>query len=75
MANTLELTVKDQYQDCKLFKCPRFLALCDVNVESGKPSFSEGSSAYSAAVLCNNWAIGLSDGECVVSPTVLEEAH
>ena len=74
MTAASELTVKESFQDCKMFECPRFLAICKQK-EDGSYYFSEGDIAYQAATLCNNWAIGLSDGECVVNPTVLEGAQ
>jgi len=68
---TPELTVKERYTNCKQFECPRFVAICESR-EDGSKYFSEGSIAYSALVRCNNWTLGLSDGDCVVSPVVLE---
>lgn len=66
---TPELTVKERYQPCKQSECPRFLALCKTNPD-GSTYFTEGDLAYSALIHCNNWAIGLSDGECPVNPDV-----
>ena len=74
MANVPEgLTVKEPYQDCKMFECPRFLALCDEK-EPGRPSFAEGSMAYVAIVHCNNWPY-LSDGTCPIKPEYIEELN
>jgi hypothetical protein len=67
-----ELTVKERYGQCKQFECPRLLALCETDAD-GKPYFVEGSVAYAAIVLCNNWALGLSDGECPISSDDIAE--
>lgn len=70
-----ELTVKEQYQDCKGFECPRLLRLMKQR-EDGTPYFTEGDLAYYAMTLCNNWTIGLSDGNCpikLIEPTESEE--
>lgn len=65
------LTVKEKYAECKTFECPRFLDLCGTR-EDGSRYFTEGGLAYNALVRCNNWTIGLSDGECPLEPSVLE---
>lgn len=66
-----KLTVKERYQECKQFECPRFLAICETGPDGSK-YFTETGLAYSALVLCNNWTLGLSDGECPIDPKVLE---
>lgn len=66
-----ELTVKERYTNCKQFECPRFLAICETR-EDGSKYFSEGSIAYQALVLCNNWTLGLSNGDCAVNSSVLD---
>jgi hypothetical protein len=66
-----ELTVKEQYDNCKGFECPRLLALCKTG-ENGRRYFTEGDMAYNAIAACNNWAIGISDGDCPIEPTETE---
>lgn len=63
------LTVKEKYQPCKSFECPRFLKLCRTR-EDGRPYFVEGDLAYTALVRCNNWPLGLSDGNCPINPDI-----
>lgn len=65
-----EMTVKEKYEDCKGFECPRLNEILQTG-EDGTKYFTEGDMAYRALVLCNNWAIGWSDGECPIKP--LEE--
>ena len=62
-----ELTVKETYENCKGFECPRLLSLTKEN-EDGTRYLAEGDLAYTAMVLCNNWAIGMSDGDCPIKP-------
>lgn len=64
-----ELTVKEKYENCKGFECPRLLELTKEH-EDGSRYFVEGDMAYQAMVLCNNWGIGLSDGNCPIEPAV-----
>lgn len=64
---TQELTVKEKYESCKGFECPRLRSLMKER-EDGTPYFVEGDMAYYAMTLCNNWTIGLSDGDCPVKP-------
>ena len=66
-----ELVVKDRYQDCKGFECPRLLELCETG-EDGRRYFTDGDLAYTAMVRCNNWAFGLSDGDCPIEPSESE---
>jgi len=68
-----EYTVKEKYDNCKGFECPRLLGLTKEH-EDVTRYFVEGDLAYAAMVLCNNWAIGLSDGDCPVKPTDDEKA-
>ena len=65
-----ELTVKNQYEHCKGSECPRFRPLMEER--DGGFYFTEGSMAYTAIVHCNNWAIGMSDGNCPLKPTESE---
>ena len=60
-----ELTVKEKYEYCKGFECPRLRSLMEKQ-KDGTPYFVEGDMAYYAMTLCNNWTIGLSDGDCPV---------
>lgn len=69
--HTPELTVKEQYDTCKYDECPRLRPLMDER--EGKFYFAEGSMAYTAITLCNNWAIGMSDGNCPIKPIESEE--
>lgn len=64
-------TVKGRYEACKGSECPRLLELMKER-EDGTRYFVEGDLAYQAMVLCNNWTIGLSDGDCPVKPTDVE---
>lgn len=66
---TPELTVKEKFKNCKGFECPRLLEIAQED-EAGKKYFVEGDLAYRAIVLCNNWTIGLSDGDCPIKPSV-----
>jgi hypothetical protein len=68
-----ELTVKEKYENCKGFECPRFLSLTKER-EDGTRYFVEGDLAYTAMVLCNNWVNGVSDGNCPIKPfDIIEE--
>ena len=69
-----ELTVKEKYENCKGFECPRLLRLTRER-EDGTRYFGEGDLAYTAMALCNNWTIGLSDGDCPVNPVDAVEAE
>ena len=60
-----ELSVKEKYENCKGLECPRLLSLTEER-EDGTRRIAEGDLAYTAIVLCNNWTIGLSDGDCPV---------
>jgi len=66
-SETPALTVKEKYADCKGFECPRLLSLMKER-EDGTPYFVEGDMAYYAMTLCNNWGLGLSNGDCPVLP-------
>lgn len=69
---TPELTIKEKYEDCKGFECPRLRTLMKER-EDGTLYFVEGDMAYHAMILCNNWTIELSDGNCPVKP--IDEAE
>ncbi len=69
-----ELTVKEQYEDCKGFECPRLRSLMEER-EDGTPYVVEGDMAYYAMTLCNNWTIGVSDGNCPVKPLASENGE
>lgn len=69
-----ELTVKKKYENCKGFECPRLLSVTKEH-EDGTRYFVEGDLAYTAMVLCNNWTIGLSDGNCPIKPVDVVEAE
>ena len=65
-----EMTVKEKYEDCKGFQCPRLNEILKTR-EDGTEYCVEGDMAYTALVMCRNWAMGLGDGECPIKP--LEE--
>lgn len=69
-----ELTVKEKYESCKGFECPRLLSLTKEH-KDGTRYFTEGDLAYTAMTLCNNWTIGLSDGSCPIKPLDAFEAE
>jgi len=66
-----EIAVKEKYENCKGFECPRLLRFTEER-EDGTRYFTESDLAYTAIVLCNNWTIGLSDGDCPVKPVEAE---
>ncbi len=68
-----ELTVKEQYDNCKYHECPRLRPLMDER--DGQYYFAESTMAYTAITLCNNWSLGLSDGNCPIKPIEAEEAN
>ena len=71
--NPPKMTVKERYEDCKGFECPRLNELLRTR-EDGKKYYNEGDMAYTALVLCKNWAIGASDGECPIKPAEAADA-
>ncbi len=52
---------------------PRFLRLTKEG-HDGTRRFAEGSLAYTAIAMCNNWELGLSDGYCPIKPADTDEA-